>query len=833
MANKLRMDLELDSKGYQQGAEEAARSTKDLKQQTEDYLKDFGSLRKQMAASKKEVQNLAGAYASLSKTEKESELGKEMAAQLNIAIEKAAEFQDVMGDVQQAIKNASSDTQTWDALKEGMEIGKSATLAYAGAVAKLTGNEEDLTKLVKTLTIVENGFNATIQIGNALQKQSAVMTGIRKIQMLAAAKAEELQTAATVKGTIAQKAFNAVAKANPYILLATVAVTAATAIGGYMLATKKAGNEEKKLQEEINNSKEALNKYASSVGNAYGKLRSSYEELRTQWNKLSTLQERTKFLITYKKEINELTNSVKGVDSAENFFNGNTSKVIQSFEYRARAAAAATLAVEKFQEAMELAVKSNKAVSLNGAVITADVFKKLPQELKNFTKIVDWDNEGRAIAYTFQGLTSKQDDLVKSTGLVSKNLKEQAKTAEEEAKTFQNLGTQYRQEAEKLNPSGGSGDLTKDQQTRYDKLKKNVEDIRKQILNLDETKPNFDDLFDKLQEKLYKAQRILENFEIAHGIINISIELPKVDAQIDKWFKDFNKKIEAKNKELSAKQAKDTSIVKATLNSNMNIQQANNKIRQTEQVPVELDFEIPENMSDKISKQKNSLDALVDALVVAETEKIKFANAGDTAGVTAMTEQIERLSEAYDKNSKKLETNLEKAKRISEISKGFKQAGEAVGAFGDMFSALGDATDDAGLKVMGIIAQAIATITLSFAQALTSCKTWIDWLIFGVTGMTTMITMIAQIKQLTAGSYAQGGIIPGSSYHGDRLIASVNSGEMILNTQQQNRLLDMANGMITPMTSNDISLMSFRVRGRDLLLVMNNELKSNRKKPID
>ena len=247
-----------------------------------------------------------------------------------------------------------------------------------------------------------------------------------------------------------------------------------------------------------------------------------------------------------------------------------------------------------------------------------------------------------------------------------------------------------------------------------------------------------------------------------------------------------------------------------------------NKIRQAEQVPVELDFEIPENMSDEISKQKNSLDALVDALVVAETEKIKFANVGDMAGVAAMTEQIERLSKAYDENSEKLETNLEKAKRISEISKGFEQAGQAVGAFGDMFSALGDATDDAGLKVMGIIAQAIATITLSFAQALTSCKTWIDWLIFGVTGMSTMITMIAQIKQLTAGSYAQGGIIPGSSYHGDILIASVNSGEMILNTQQQNKLLNIANGIVSPANGNYIVNVQGKIKGTDIILVSKN-----------
>lgn len=45
-----------------------------------------------------------------------------------------------------------------------------------------------------------------------------------------------------------------------------------------------------------------------------------------------------------------------------------------------------------------------------------------------------------------------------------------------------------------------------------------------------------------------------------------------------------------------------------------------------------------------------------------------------------------------------------------------------------------------------------------------------------------------------AGAYATGGIIGGSSYSGDRLTANVNSGEMILNKNQQARLFDIANG---------------------------------------
>lgn len=763
MANKLRMDLELDSKGYQQGAEEAARSTKDLKQQTEDYLKDFGSLRKQMAASKKEVQNLAGAYASLSKTEKESEFGKEMAAQLNIAIEKAAEFQDVMGDVQQAIKNASSDTQTWDALKEGMEIGKSATLAYAGAVAKLTGNEEDLTKLVKTLTIIENGFNAAIQIGNALQKQSAVMTGIRKIQMIAAARAQELETAATVKGTIAQKAFNAVAKANPYVLLGTAAVAAATAIGGFLLANKKNEKESVEANEAIKKSVERLKdvqqNYVSTVSSEFGKLMSSYSKLKSEWNKLSTEHEKNKWIKENKKNLAELGIEIKNVGDAEAAFNKNSAAVIDSFRKRAQAAALATQAVQLYTKSMEIEQEATERLNSirkkagdkdtrSGHTLDAN-----GQTYNNGTAIL---NNG-AYEYTAKGAAEANKELFKTDPILKQ------------------LSSDY----DNINK------LIDTNITKQEKLASSVKKVA-----------------DEVKETKSDSKSDKGNMPI----------VPQLAKDFDKKLKDLVKKTNVK---AQAEFDKAKVEVNTILNSPQNIQQANNRVRQAEQVPVELDFEIPENMADEISKQQNSLDALVDALVVAETEKIKFANAGDMAGVDAMTEQIDRLTEAYNTNSEALEKNLTKAKEIASVSEAFNKAGQAVGAFGDMFSALGEATDNAGLKVMGIIAQAIATITLSFAQALASCKTWIDWLIFGVTGMATMITMITQIKQLTAGSYAQGGIIPGNSYHGDRLIASVNSGEMILNTQQQNRLLDIANGQYQPYANTQTSL-SFKLKGEDL-----------------
>jgi len=54
------------------------------------------------------------------------------------------------------------------------------------------------------------------------------------------------------------------------------------------------------------------------------------------------------------------------------------------------------------------------------------------------------------------------------------------------------------------------------------------------------------------------------------------------------------------------------------------------------------------------------------------------------------------------------------------------------------------------------------------------------------------LATVAKIS--SAGSFQNGGIVPGSSFSGDNLTANVNSGELILNRNQQQRLLNIARG---------------------------------------
>lgn len=102
--------------------------------------------------------------------------------------------------------------------------------------------------------------------------------------------------------------------------------------------------------------------------------------------------------------------------------------------------------------------------------------------------------------------------------------------------------------------------------------------------------------------------------------------------------------------------------------------------------------------------------------------------------------------------------------------------------------------EDPGAKVAGIIANAIANIALAFSSANIkegqTGNVW-SWIAATAAGMATMVTTISQIRSAT--KYADGGIIKGSSYSGDNIIANggglaLNAGELVLNRAQQGNL---------------------------------------------
>mgnify|MGYP003505122994 CR=1 FL=1 len=87
---------------------------------------------------------------------------------------------------------------------------------------------------------------------------------------------------------------------------------------------------------------------------------------------------------------------------------------------------------------------------------------------------------------------------------------------------------------------------------------------------------------------------------------------------------------------------------------------------------------------------------------------------------------------------------------------------------------------------------------------------------------TIVSAILSAMSRFQAQKFANGGIVGGSSFTGDRVSAQVNSGEMILNKTQQANLFKLANG---GGTGKEVT---FHISGTDLVGVMNNINRKNK-----
>lgn len=82
--------------------------------------------------------------------------------------------------------------------------------------------------------------------------------------------------------------------------------------------------------------------------------------------------------------------------------------------------------------------------------------------------------------------------------------------------------------------------------------------------------------------------------------------------------------------------------------------------------------------------------------------------------------------------------------------------------------------------------------------------------------LAAILASVSKAKS-SAGSYAQGGIIPGNSFSGDNQIASVNAGELILNRAQQGSIAGQLNN--NPMGNLALSM---NLKGEDIQICLDN-----------
>lgn len=326
------------------------------------------STKGQLREMTQSLTDLTKIYRGLTDEEKASPFGQELSKGIQSLTERAGQAKDAMSDVAASIQHASSDTRVFDQISQGIGIMTSSFQTVTGA-AKLFGiqigdNVEVIAKLQAAMAVT----NGLTQAQTALQKQSALMQGVMAVQAKAAAAAIALQGNNTKIATVAQAAFNAVAKANPYVLLASAVAAVGAALIGFSKSAKKAveaTNEETSAMKEASRMADI---WKSTMGSTFSSLMTKYDELKRQWTALKNEHQRNEWIKANQSAFKQLGGAVYDVKTAEDFFNNNTDAVVQSFVRRAQAAARVAQLTELYRKQIELLDKKSQA----SAAITAD-----------------------------------------------------------------------------------------------------------------------------------------------------------------------------------------------------------------------------------------------------------------------------------------------------------------------------------------------------------------------------------------------------------------------------------------------------------------------------
>lgn len=354
------------------------------------------SMRAQLRQLTNEIASTTLAYRQMTDEERNSASGMELKRKLEELVKKAGELRDAMDDVNSQVRGEASDTKHLDAIAQGLNVVTSSAGAATSVFQMFGAKQEDLiniqTKLQATLAI----SNALTVIQNNLQKESSLMLGIRTIQEKAHAAAIALRTAAEGRGvivtklaTIAQAAFNAVANANPYVLLATAILTVVGALVAFTTGSKEATEAEKRQREEGERLRKQQEDMSHALGQAAGNVEARYRSLQQQWSRLKTESEKNKWIKENANKFHELGLNVNSVTDAEQVLVNMAPQVIAALKAVAEAEAYSDLyreAIKKRAEKWEHRVKSKETgdfytTEKGGSWVSATV--GIPQEWRD------------------------------------------------------------------------------------------------------------------------------------------------------------------------------------------------------------------------------------------------------------------------------------------------------------------------------------------------------------------------------------------------------------------------------------------------------------------
>lgn len=171
---------------------------------------------------------------------------------------------------------------------------------------------------------------------------------------------------------------------------------------------------------------------------------------------------------------------------------------------------------------------------------------------------------------------------------------------------------------------------------------------------------------------------------------------------------------------------------------------------------------------------------------------------------------------------------------IEEINQEFENLSYVTNNVGSIFSNLGRVTNDTFLSMVGAVSNGISQMlpqirTLIEAQkaqalgSIISSNANLGLLSFGIiaSGVALVTSLFDSLPKFENGGVV-GSVVGGNSFHGDKILARLNSGELVLNKHQQNRLYNTLQQGHTSSSAPMNANVTFRIDGKQLVGILNN-----------
>lgn len=673
--------------------------------------------RSQLAQMTRQIQDLSINYSKMSSEMKNSDFGREVASQIQELTQKASEYKDAIGDATQATRLLASDTANLDAAKSALEGLSAGMQLFASAGILGEENTEKVVKALAKLKAIESATNAVIKIANILNKDSILILKIKNLQTNLATKATVAQTTATKGATVAQRVFNTVAKANPYVLLATAILTVVGALVAFTRGTEEDTEAQEKHQKQLEEQERRYREYADSLGSTITK----YRQLQIAWKGLSDAASKQNFIKEHKKDFDDLGISINSVDDAEKVLVKNTKTVMKVFALRAKAAAAASLATQAYTAAL-----MKEQQTLNNPKKTFNENDRIPENMYSEYKTERAQRQG-----------------------LSKNIRGDWYFTAEGARQASELNKQI----DGVNQKYAEGDKWLEKQNEFLKEAQRLWESINVTVNNNPTTPT-----STSSSSAPEPRKKLETIELPKRQEQYTIP---ARVQVEEvYFPEAN--MQAFNENIS-------DAISGFQSLNSAVSTVSNSVS-----------DLAEGWDESKSPIENITTKVGDMLTIMQT----ICSVMDTMNkLSAIFETLQELIWKHKQNQ-----NTEEAAGIA-----LKGASAAL------------ASEEATANIAGAaggIAESASKIP------------YVGWAI-ALAAIASFIGIIASLPK-----FAQGGIVPGNSFSGDNITAQLNSGEMVLNTNQQARLFDILNG--SGSINSGSSKVEFVIKGQELKGVLNN-----------